>query len=284
MARTPKGEVISVSVDERSVRNIQQNLERMLAESRRQAPAIVKNLANKAANSAAKLTIPNTGDNTPRAGARSSVRRPRDKDKFRPLVKTQESKEFSKGDFYVVRRQNIRKKNKRRRRFSGFAGEQGERRVMRGSNGELVIYTTKPISQKDKRFKRITKLIKRWDKKRRKWTYIPTMSRGKYDKQGYGGKIPYFFAAKQAWLWSKKSISKSISRLNPHHRLKKLGRMDNGLSKKDSPSVVLHNQSEYAHKSRGTHVPAKALELALRGYKHELEVRRQAIIKKGKGG
>lgn len=267
------GDRISLKVDPHSERKVKAMLERLLAEGRRQGPAIIKRLARNVANSAAKLTIPNKGRNTPTAGGRSSVRKPRMADKMRPLVST---KEIGRGNFYVVNSvANRKSKRKRKRRANGFTGEGGRSRVMRGSRGELVFYTTKKISQKDGRFTRVKKAIKAWDKKRKSWRWFPSMAGGKYDRQSPQGKIPHYFTAKQGWLWSVRPIVKTFKKLNPSATRR--GYMTNRLKRKDNPGLIMHNTSNYAAKSGGTMVPRKAVELGIRGFNKSLK--RQAELK-----
>ena len=281
MANRLLGPPMRISVTEESERRVINALNTLLSETRRQAPAIIKRLARGAANSAAKLTIPNKGRNLPRHGERSSVRRPSAQDKFRELVNTSEA--FS-GNFYVVKNATARsggkkRSNRRNRRFSGYTGQ--GKRAFRASGGEMVIYTTKRISQKDKRFKKIKKLIKIWDKKRRSWKYMPTTTTGKYERKTKWGEVPYYFAAKQAWLYSAWRLGR-MQTLNKAGALRKLGTSTNRIGNVDNPSITMHNHSEYASKSGGSLVPQRALYLAWRGYQKELQKRKQMIIEKAR--
>lgn len=280
MASTKKP--VEVKLDRESIARVERKLKRLLGESRRQMPQLIKNIARKAANSAAKLTIPNKAHNTPMQGAGSSVRRPTLKDKFRPLVST---KEMGRGSFYLVNGPKSRPGRRKKRsgvNKRGFTGG-GESRVLKSAGGELVIYTTKKISQKDQRFKRVNKLIKAWDKKKRSWKYIPTTVTGKYDKKNAAGRIPHYFTAKQAWLYSSARISRTLQRLNKNSNVaKKYGSMTDRLQRLDKPSLTLHNTSGYANKSGGNLVPKRALILAMRGLKKELQKRKIKIIQKAR--
>jgi len=271
---------ITTKLSKASEANVIRKINKLLEGSRKEAPKIVKQLARMASNSAAKLTIPNTGKNRD-SGKGRSVRRPTMADKFRPLVKS--STAFH-GNFYVVNSVTRRKGKRKTRKGSKFStGENGQRRVMAGSRGELVIYTKKKMSQKDGRFTKVKKLIKIYDKKRRSWKYVPTMATGKYDKASPRfGKIPNYFTAKMAWLFAAAPISKSIQKLNPKAR--NHGSMINKLSNKDNPSVTLRNKSKYAHKRGGQTVPRRALVKAYRGYQKMLEKHRQNIINKARRG
>jgi hypothetical protein len=266
---------IRVSVNPAELQAVQKRIEKLLEGSRREMPALVKRLARGAANSAAKLTIPNQGKNTPVGGSKNPVRHPKDWDKFRPLVTTSEAK-LGHGNFYVVKgvkKGTGKRAKKRKRRFNAT---NGQFKVMRGSQNELVIYTTKKVSQKDKRFTRVKKLIKMWNKRKRIWSYVPTLSTGKYDRTAAIGKIPHYFTAKQGWLWASRRISKGFRKLNPGAT--KQGYMTDRLKQLDSPSLTLHNTSNYAHRKGGRSVPHRALVLALRGFNKQLKNQAAARI------
>lgn len=209
--------MFSVELDKATADNAERMVGRLLSETRRQAPAIIKSLSRMAANSAAKMTLPSKG--TVGGAPNSRHRRPKDKDKYRPVVP---AKEEGHGNFYAITSVNIRQGRRKRKGHRHFVGGKSQRRVMRGTRGELIIYTTKKISQKDSRFKKVNKLVKAFGKKNKKWYYIPTMTKKKYDKDSKRGKIPYYFAAKMAWLWSSSSVTKSIAQLNKDGRLKML--------------------------------------------------------------
>lgn len=277
------GDEVQVKLDPSSEKRVQKKLDAMLAQTRKSGPELVKKLARNAANSAAKLTIPNKGRNLPRQNSKSPVRRPRDPDKFRPVVPAGQT--GMHGNFYVLTSVAIRKsarKKKKGQRFNGVSRfGKGDKGVMPGSRGELVIYTKKRISQKDARFKKINRVIKVWDKKSNRMRFVPTMSKGKYDKQSKRwGKIPWYFTAKQAWLYSAYRISRMTRILNP--KAKNFGSMLDMLRRTDNPAVQLNNRSKYAHKSGGRQVPRKAIQLAKRGLIKELEKTRNKIIDKAK--
>jgi len=271
-----KGDPITVDVSEASERAVIARINKLLVNTRREGPALVKRLARGAANSAAKLTIPNKGRNTPLTGGKSSVRRPTTADKLRPIVNT---KDAFRGNFYLVNSVRVRKGRRKKRGSSrkGFTAS-GESKVVRGANGELVIYTTKKISQKDSRLTKISKAIKVWDKKKRSWKYIPTTAKGKYDRKSAWGKIPNFFTAKQAWLFSAARISRTLQKLNPKAR--NFGQMVDNLKNLDNPSVTMRNVSKYAGKSNGRSVPRRAIMLAMRGLVKELEKTKKKIVRK----
>jgi len=268
----------TVKLDKATVDNVERMVGRLLSESRRQAPKIVKQLARMSANSAAKMTLPSK--DSIGGSPNSRHRMPKDKDKFRPVVP---AKEMGHGNFYAITSVGLREGRRKRRGHRHFTGGNSQRRVMRGTRGELIIYTTKKISQKDTRFRKVTKLVKAFGKKTNKWYYMPTLTKKKYDKDAKAGKIPYYFAAKMAWLWSSASVTKSITRLNKDGRLKRLGTSYNNLSNKDNPSVTLINSSKYAHKQGGKTVPRRAIAKALRGYGKMLEKKKQLIANKAKG-
>ncbi len=267
-------------VDKNSEQKVIDRINKVLANTRREGPKLVKKFAYKAANSAAKLTLPQVDKSGAKIGAASGAnsrhRKPKMADKFRPVVEAQT--QFH-GNFYVVKGAKSSKSKRKGKRTGGFGGTQSSRKVMRSASGEVVIYTTKKVSQKDTRFKKVKKLIKAWDRKSKKFRYIPTTTAGsKFDRKSPAGAIPHWFTAKMAWLLSVRPISRSIQKLNPKAR--NYGSLINQLSKKDNPSVTMINSSNYAHKRGGRAVPKKALRLALRGLMHELENTKKKILKK----
>jgi len=270
---------IKFSVDKNSEKAVIDRINKVLTNTRREGPVLVKKLARNASNSAAKLTIPHLskgGGGKINAATPSRHRKPKLADKFRPVVA---AKTQFHGSFYIVKDAKRGKNKKKGKRTNGYGGTQSERRVMRSASGDVVIYTTKKVSQKNKRFKKVNKLIKAYDKSKKRFRYIPTTTAGKkFDKKSGAGRIPHWFTAKMAWLFSSAPISKSIQKLNPNVR--NYGSMINQLSKKDNPSVTMINSSNYAHKRGGKRAPSKALKLAMRGLMHELENTKKKIIKK----
>ena len=265
-------------MDKGSERRVLSQINELLKGSRKAGKVIVKDLSRRASNSAARLTIPATP-----SGAKG-VRRPKMDEKFRPVVG---SVPGQNGRFYVV---NKAKRGGKKRKFkksrqTGFNGTKGESRAMRAAGGQLVIYTTKKVSQKNRDFTRVKKLIKAWDKKTRKWRYIPTLEAGnKYDRKNFQGQIPFYFTAKQCWLWTAQPINRGVKKLNRNwaRKVKKYSSHQNRLFNLDNPSYAMTNRSNYAHKRGGSLVPRRALQKALRGYKETLKKQRDKIVAKAK--
>lgn len=106
-------------------------------------------------------------------------------------------------------------------------------------DGKVYIWRPPALLPKQKGLTRVTKAVKIWGKKEKRWKYSPWL--GPRDKSAKIFKIPHYGAAKAGWLGGLKDFNK-LSDVGPNKG--RLTRVVRGTVKKD-PTIEVSNLVKY---------------------------------------